>query len=80
MATRRKYDFERLNAYCEENSVTLLEDYSNSNLTITSIIKGGCIYENCKNEFNKLFRELENTGAYCVNCIKIKKWRHWRKP
>ena len=51
MAKRRKYDFERLNAYCEENSVTLLEDYSNSNLTITSIIKGGCIYENCKNEF-----------------------------
>jgi len=70
MAKRRKYDFDRLNTYCQENSVTLLEDYSNADLTSTSTIKGNCIYENCKNEFNKKYEGLLTTGGYCKICIK----------
>jgi len=33
MSERRKYDFERLDKYCKENNVTLLEDYSCCKLT-----------------------------------------------
>jgi len=70
MAQRQKYDFERLDNYCKENNVTLLEDYSVVSLTGKMRIKGNCIYENCVNSFDKAFRELENTGAYCNLCIK----------
>ena len=47
MAKRRKYDFERLNAYCEENSVTLLEDYSNAKLHCKTIITSLCLNNDC---------------------------------
>ena len=72
MTERRKYDFERLDKYCKENNVTLLEDYSQSKLTRDIYIKTKCSYENCINDVNKKFRELEKAGPFCVNCIKIK--------
>ena len=66
-----KYDFERLDKYCKENNVILLEDYSGCNLKKDKCIKGNCIYENCKNIFEKKFENLTKTGAYCKNCIKL---------
>jgi hypothetical protein len=33
MSKRMKYDFDRLDKYCKENNVILLEDYSNVKLT-----------------------------------------------
>lgn len=70
MSKRQRYDFDRLEKYCKENSVKLFDDYSNIFLTKESLIKGVCIYENCENEFEKKFCELEKTGAYCKICIK----------
>ena len=64
------YDFKRLEKYCNENCVTLLEDYSIIFLTKNTFIIGNCIYKNCENEFDKKFCDLENTGAYCKYCIK----------
>lgn len=52
MAERHKYDFKRLDKYCKENNVTLLEDYSNLSLTKISLIKAS-VYENCDNIFEK---------------------------
>jgi hypothetical protein len=72
MSTRMKYDFERLDKYCKENNVTLLEDYSDCKLTKDTYIKSKCSYENCSNDVNKNFRELENAGSYCKSCIKLK--------
>jgi hypothetical protein len=72
MAKRTKYDFERLNKYCKENNITLLEDYSCCKLTKDEYLKSKCSYENCDNIVNKRFRELEKAGSYCLNCIKIK--------
>lgn len=72
MVERMKYDFERLDKYCKENNVTLLEDYSCCKLTKDVYLKSKCSYENCENIVNKRFRELEKTGSYCLNCIKIK--------
>lgn len=71
MSKRTKYDFERLDKYCKENNVILLHDYSNSEMTKNSQIKGNCVYENCKNNFEKKFLNLLDTGAYCKICIKI---------
>jgi len=71
MTKRTKYDFEYLTKYCNENGVTLLEDYSNEKINRDIIVKGKCVYENCENEFDKIFRELLNTGGYCKACIKI---------
>ena len=51
MKERQKYDFARLEQYCKENNVVLLEDYSNRFLTRSSIINGKCMYENCVNNF-----------------------------
>ena len=72
MSKGQKYDFERLENYCKENNVTLLEEYSVINLTRDFNIKSKCCYENCPNDVNKKFRELENTGSYCKTCIKLK--------
>jgi len=66
-----KYDFERLDNYCKENNVTLLEDYSGYLLKGDASIKGNCIYENCKNIFEKKFVNLIDSGAYCKSCIKL---------
>ena len=73
MIKRQKFDFSLLQKYCSENSVTLLEDYSNIKLTKDAVIKGKCIYENCNcnNSFEKKFSNLTKTGAYCKECIKI---------
>jgi hypothetical protein len=71
MKERQKYDFARLDQYCKDNNVVLLEDYSGCDVTITSIIKGKCIYSNCDESFEKKLQHLTKTGAYCKNCIKI---------
>lgn len=70
MSKRLKYDFNRLNKYCEEHSIILSEDYSNSFLKKTFIIKGKCIYNGCEYTFEKKFINLIENGAYCSNCIK----------
>ena len=71
MTIRTKYDFELLTKYCNENGVILMEEYSNEKINRDINVKGKCVYENCENEFDKIFRELLNTGGYCKTCIKI---------
>ena len=39
----QKYDFERLDKYCKENNVTLLEDYSDCNVNNSTYIKSKCL-------------------------------------
>jgi hypothetical protein len=71
MKERVKYDFARLDQYCKENNVVLLEDYSKIQLDGTVLIRGNCVYENCDSYFHKKFRQLINAGGYCKNCIKV---------
>lgn len=78
MSKRMKYNFERLDKYCKENNVILLEDYSSCQFTKDTYVKSKCSYENCENIVNKRFRQLEESGSYCLNCIKIKS-NHVRK-
>ena len=67
---RTKYDLERLDKYCKESGVILIEDYLQVNLTKNSSIKGKCVYENCICEFEKRFENLIKAGGYCKICIK----------
>jgi hypothetical protein len=71
MTERKKFDFDRLDKYCKENNVILLEDYSEIYLTKNILIKGNCAYNNCINTFEKKFDNLVKAGGYCVTCIKL---------
>ena len=71
MSKRTRYDFERLDKYCKENNVILLEDYSSVKIHRDIYIKGNCCYNNCNFVFEKRYRELINAGGYCNICIQI---------
>ena len=64
------YNNEYLQSYCKENNIFLTNSYSNINRD-TRII-GKCLTENCQNNFNKVFRQLVKSEAYCNICSKIK--------
>jgi hypothetical protein len=62
-----KFNSETLIEYCNTNNITLLKSYENINRE--SYIEGKCIYNECNNTFNKNFRHLIKTGAYCGSCM-----------
>jgi hypothetical protein len=62
-----KYNNETLVEYCKTNNIVLLKNYEK--IKRESYIEGKCTYENCENNFNKNFRQLVKTGAYCVGCM-----------
>jgi len=62
-----KYNSKTLIEYCNTNIITLLKSYENINRD--SYIEGKCVYNQCNNTFNKNFRQLIKTGAYCVSCM-----------
>jgi hypothetical protein len=63
-----KFNNETLIYYCNNNDIQLLKNYDKINRE--SYIEGKCI-NNCENSFNKNFRQLVKTGAYCSDCMKI---------
>ena len=63
-----KFNNETLIDYCNNNDIQLLKNYDKINRE--SYIEGKCI-NNCENTFNKNFRQLVKTGAYCADCMKI---------
>ena len=62
-----RYNNEGLIEYCNINNITLLQSYEN--IKRESYIEGKCIFNECTNTFNKNFRQLVKTGAYCRSCI-----------
>jgi hypothetical protein len=62
-----KFNNETLIEYCNTNNITLLRSYENINRE--SYIEGKCICDGCENNFNKNFRQLIKTGAYCSGCM-----------
>jgi hypothetical protein len=62
-----KYNKEKLEKYCEEHNVTLLQEYQHINRETK--IEGRCLTERCYNTFIKSFRFMvEKGGAYCKEC------------
>lgn len=64
-----KYNKTTLVEYCNENDIQLMHDYTNISVNRESHIDGKCINDNCCNNFNKNFRQLVKTGAYCNICM-----------
>ena len=64
-----KYTSQTLLQYCNENKIQLTNEYRSENINRETYIEGKCIIENCINKFNKCFRQLIKTGAYCTPCI-----------
>ena len=65
-----KYTNQSLIEYCNENNIQLINNYKDEKINRESYIDGKCINENCCNTFNKNFRQLLKTGAYCNSCMK----------
>jgi hypothetical protein len=62
------YNLERLQSYCKENGVTLLEENFNYDLNSNSIIKSYCLNKNCGLLVSKKFLSFLKTGSYCKKC------------
>jgi hypothetical protein len=65
-----KYTTQTLIEFCNEKNIKLINEYNNIKINRDSYIEGECINKICCNKFNKKFRQLVETGAYCDLCIK----------
>lgn len=70
------HNYSALNAFCDENKLTLLNDYSKEKVNHNTTIKGYCPNHNiCGNTFSKLFVSLKN-NMYCHDCTTKVKYNH----
>ena len=65
-----KYNLQYLTTFCNQNNITLTDEYSNKTINRDTIINGKCILQECENNFNKSFRELIKLNGYCADCSK----------
>lgn len=69
----KKYNYELLKSFCDENKIILSKDYSNEKLTGRITIEGQCKnYLVCKNMFSKNFDSLIK-NAECYDCARHNK-------
>ena len=66
-----RYNNATLIEYCSSNNIQLTNEYKDVKIIRESYIEGKCIIEGCSNNFNKNFRQLVKTGAYCKGCMEI---------
>ena len=62
------YNITKLEQFCNENKIALINNYNNVNINQNTNIIGRCISNLCAYNFNKKFRELVKTNGYCRNC------------
>jgi len=62
-----KYNSTALLTYCNENNISLINDYNNIDVNRESYIEAKCI--ECFIKISKNFRQLVKTGAYCKSCM-----------
>jgi hypothetical protein len=68
--TDRKYSYESLQKFCNQNGIELCRDYSTEKVRRETKIEGKCKTDGCDGVFNKSFRELlENGGYFCKPCF-----------
>lgn len=63
-----KYNNEILFKYCIDNNIILIKDYSITKINRNCYIEGKCKTTECDKLFNKSFRQLVKTEAYCNVC------------
>ena len=69
MSEKVIFNLKLLTKFCNDNNITLLNDYSNEKITRETRIEGKCLTNECENNFDKTFRQLYNFGGYCKKCI-----------
>ena len=62
------YNLIKLQQFCNENKILLINNYDNIHITKNTYIIGRCITNLCLNSFNKKFFELVKTNGYCRDC------------
>ena len=50
--------------YCEDNGISLLDNYESVKIDRDYKIKGLCTTPECNKDFYKTFRQMVKTGAY----------------
>jgi hypothetical protein len=75
MTTKYTYNYNKLQLYINENKITLIKDYSQVKVTRDSFIEGNCLSSNCKNNFNKTFRQLKKSEGFCEVCSKVNRYK-----
>ena len=73
-----KYNLELLTTFCNDNHITLLNNYSEEVVNRKTRINGKCLTKNCINIFDKTFRQLYQINGYCKECsmnIKTNKFK-----
>jgi len=68
--TKGTYDYNNLLSYCYNNKIILLKDYKELKVTRDTFIIGNCNTLDCKENFNKTFRQLKVSKNYCELCSK----------
>ena len=73
-----KYNLELLTMFCNDNHITLLNNYSGEVVNRKTQINGKCLTQHCINIFDKTFRQLYQINGYCKECsmnIKTNKFK-----
>jgi len=65
-----KCDNNMLSQFCNENKITLIDDYTEQFVNNKTIIQGLCLQPGCENIFAKPFRQLIKINGYCEDCSK----------
>jgi hypothetical protein len=68
MTAKQQYNYEYLQQFCQDTSITLLKDYSNEKINRDAIIEGKCKTDKCCETFCKGFRQLTISGGFCIVC------------
>ena len=75
MTAKQQYNYEYLQEFCQDTSITLLKDYSNEKINRDAIIKGKCKTDKCCETFCKGFRQLTISGGFCKGCTELNRQR-----
>jgi hypothetical protein len=70
MSKKVRYDLRMLRGFCEKEGIELIGEYLDGKVNREARIRGKCLGEDCKEEFEKSFRELIRIGGYCGECAK----------
>jgi len=62
------YNLIKLQKFCNENKIILINNYDNININKNTNIIGRCMTNLCLNTFDKKFCELVKTNGYCRDC------------
>ena len=66
-----KITLNKIQVYCEENNIELVNDYHNCYLNTKSYVRTKCNYDNCLSILEKSISQIMKTGSYCDVCKNI---------